>query len=104
MQRRRSEHFRRNMFQTAFFRKLLGAFERPFARSALLDALWYSHKPMRPIQNLGLLSRLLSPLYNAAANVLWSLLAFAPVGIFCYRFMERAWLWAFVGASLIAYI
>lgn len=59
---------------------------------------------MRPIQKLGLLPRVLLSLYNAAANVLWSLLAFAPVSIFCYRFMDRAWLWAFVGASLIAYI
>jgi hypothetical protein len=59
---------------------------------------------MRPIQKLGLLPRVSTSLYNAAANVLWSLLAFVPVNIFCYRFMERAWLWAFVGASLIAYI
>ena len=46
--------------------------------------------------------RVLSSLYNAALNVFWSLLAFAPVSIFCYRFMERAWLWAFVVASVIA--
>ena len=46
--------------------------------------------------------RVLSSLYNAVANVFWSLLAFAPVSIFCSRFMEQAWLWAFVVASLMA--
>jgi glycosyl-4,4'-diaponeurosporenoate acyltransferase len=57
---------------------------------------------MPPIKEFALSPRVLSSLYNAATNVFWSLLAFAPVSIFCYRFMERAWLWAFVGASVSA--
>ena len=65
---------------------------------------WYSHKPIQPIKEFVLSSRVLSSLYNAALNVFWSLLAFAPVSIFCFRFMEQAWLWAFVVASLIAFM
>src|SRR6516225_5652416 len=65
---------------------------------------WYSQKPMQPIKELGLSPRVLSSLYNGAANVFWSLMAFAPVSIFCYRYMGRAWLWAFVAASLIAFV
>ena len=56
------------------------------------------------VQKLELLPRVVSSLYNGAANVFWSLLAFAPVGIFCYRFMERPWLWTFVGISFVAYV
>ena len=37
-------------------------------------------------------------------NVLWSLLAFAPVSIFCFRFMEPALLWTFVAASAVGFI
>lgn len=59
---------------------------------------------MQPIKAFVLSPRVLSSLYNAAPNVFWSLLAFAPVSIFCYRFMERAWLSAFVVASLIAFM
>jgi len=59
---------------------------------------------MLPIKEFVLSPRVLSSLYNAVANVFWSLLAFAPVSIFCYRFMERAWLWAFVAASFIAWM
>ena len=47
---------------------------------------------------------ILSSFFNGAINLLWSLLAFAPVSIFCYRFMGRRWLWAFVAGSLIAFI
>lgn len=57
---------------------------------------------MQGSRSLHLSPRVLSSLYNAATNVLWSLLAFAPVSIFCYRFMEPAWLWAFVVASVMA--
>ena len=57
---------------------------------------------MRPIKEFVLSPHVLSSLYNAVANVFWSLLAFAPVSVFCYRFMARAWLWAFVVASVIA--
>lgn len=57
---------------------------------------------MQGSRSLHLSPRVLSSLYNAATNVLWSLLAFAPVSIFCYRFMESAWLWAFVVASVMA--
>ena len=59
---------------------------------------------MQPIKAFVLSPRVLSSLYNAAPNVFWSLLAFAPVSIFCYRFMERAWLSAFVVASLIVFM
>jgi hypothetical protein len=59
---------------------------------------------MQPSKEFGLSPRVLSSLYNAAPNVFWSLLAFAPVSIFCYRFMEREWLSAFVVASLIAFM
>ena len=69
-----------------------------------IDERCYSHKPMQPTKKSGLLPHLLSSLYNAAANVLWSLFAFAPVSIFCHRFMERTWLLAFVMASLIAFM
>jgi hypothetical protein len=57
---------------------------------------------MQPIKKFVLSPRVLTSLYNAALNVFWSLLAFAPVSIFCYRFMGRAWLLAFVVASLFA--
>lgn len=43
-------------------------------------------------------------LYNSLLNVFWSVLAFLPVATFCYRCMERAWLYLFVGLSLLAYI
>jgi len=59
---------------------------------------------MRPNQKPGLFARVVPPFFNGAANVLWSLLAFVPVGIFCYRFMEPKWLWRFVAASLIGFL
>jgi hypothetical protein len=58
---------------------------------------------MRPTQRFALPLRVAAALYDATANVLWSALAFVPV-IFCYRFMARAWLWAFVAASLIGFV
>lgn len=51
-----------------------------------------------------LLPRVLLSVYNGVVNLLWSLLAFAPVSIFCFRFMERAWLWTFVAASAVGFI
>jgi hypothetical protein len=57
---------------------------------------------MQPLKESVVWPRVISSLYNAVANVFWSLLAFVPVSIFCYRFVERAWLWAFVAASVIA--
>jgi len=56
----------------------------------------HSHKPILPIKGFVLSPRVLSSLYNATLNVFWSLLAFAPVSIFCYRFVEGTWLSAFV--------
>ena len=59
---------------------------------------------MLPIKEFVLSPRVLSPVYNGVANVFWSLLAFAPVSMFCYRFMERGWRWAFVAASFVAWM
>jgi len=36
------------------------------------------------------LPRVLLEVCKVAANVFWSLLAFTPLSVFCYRFMERA--------------
>jgi hypothetical protein len=41
--------------------------------------------------------------YNAVPSVLWSLLAFGPLVVCCYRYVERPWLWGFVAVSLSAY-
>jgi hypothetical protein len=41
--------------------------------------------------------------YNAVPNVLWSALALVPLVVCCYRYVERPWLWGFVGVSLSAY-
>ena len=41
--------------------------------------------------------------YNAVPNVLWSVLAFGPLVVCCYRYVERPWLWGFVAVSLSAY-
>ncbi|MGI4870124.1 MAG: hypothetical protein ACRYFX_02980 [Janthinobacterium lividum] len=41
--------------------------------------------------------------YNAVPNLLWSGLALAPVGYFCYRYVEWPWLCGFGAASLLAY-
>jgi hypothetical protein len=41
--------------------------------------------------------------YNAVPNVLWSVLAFGPLVVCCYRYVERPWLWGFVVVSLTAY-
>jgi hypothetical protein len=64
----------------------------------------HSHKPILPIKGFVLSPRVLSSLYNATLNVFWSLLAFAPVSIFCHRFMDGAWLSAFVVASPIGFM
>jgi hypothetical protein len=41
--------------------------------------------------------------YNAVPSVLWSVLAFGPLVVCCYRYVERPWLWGFVAVSLSAY-
>lgn len=41
--------------------------------------------------------------YNAVPNVLWSVLAFGPLVVCCYRYVERPWLWGFAAVSLSAY-
>src|ERR1700674_2389074 len=58
-------------------------------------------KPMQPTKEFFLSPRVLPAVYNAAANVFWSVLAFAPMSVFCYRFMRRPWLSAFVVVSLL---
>jgi len=40
---------------------------------------------------------------NAVPNVLWSALALAPIGLYCYQLMPRPWLYGFLGVSLLAY-
>jgi hypothetical protein len=40
---------------------------------------------------------------NAVPSVVWSVLAFGPVVLYCYRYVAPAGLWAFVGVSLLAY-
>ena len=42
-------------------------------------------------------------LYNAVPSVVWSVLAFGPVVMYCYRYVAPALLWTFVGVSLLAY-
>jgi hypothetical protein len=42
--------------------------------------------------------------YNAVPSVLWSVLAFGPLVVCCYRYVERPWLWGFVALSLTAYV
>jgi len=56
---------------------------------------------MQPTKEFFLSPRVLTSVYNAAANVFWSVLAFAPMSVFCYRFMRRPWLSAFVVVSLL---
>ena len=41
--------------------------------------------------------------YNAVPSVLWSVLAFGPVVLYCYRYVAQPALWASVGLSLLAY-
>jgi len=41
--------------------------------------------------------------YNAVPSVLWSVLAFGPVVLYCYRYVARPGLWWLVGISLLAY-
>lgn len=41
--------------------------------------------------------------YNAVPNVLWSGLALGLLAVGCYRYVERPWLWGFVGLGLLAY-
>jgi hypothetical protein len=43
-------------------------------------------------------------LLNAVPNVFWSVLAFVPVGIFCYQHVARLWLYVFVATSLLVYV
>ena len=59
---------------------------------------------MQAFKRLGLTPRVLSSFCNAVVNVFWSLIAFVPVSVFCYRFMDRVWLSVFVGTSLIAFM
>jgi hypothetical protein len=66
-----------------------------------LDEPMVESKPMQPTKEFLLSPRVLTSVYNAAANVFWSVLAFAPVSVFCYRFMGRPWLSAFVVVSLL---
>ncbi len=42
-------------------------------------------------------------LVNALPSVLWSLLGFIPVSVFCYQFMERRCLYIFIGLALLVY-
>ena len=56
---------------------------------------------MQPTKEFLLSPRVLTSVYNTIANVFWSLLAFAPVSVFCYRFMGRPWLLTFVVVSLL---
>ena len=41
--------------------------------------------------------------YNAMPNVLWSVLSLVPLGMFCYQYMARPWLYGFGALSLLAY-
>lgn len=41
--------------------------------------------------------------YNAVPNVLWSVLAFGPLALCCYRYVGPPWLYGFGAASLLAY-
>lgn len=41
--------------------------------------------------------------YNVVPSVLWSVLAFGPVVLYCYRHVAQPVLWAFVGVSLLSY-
>jgi hypothetical protein len=59
---------------------------------------------MQPTKEFLVSPHVLASVYNAAANVFWSVLAFAPVSVFCYRFLSRPWLWAFVVVSLLPLI
>lgn len=49
-------------------------------------------------------SPVLRGIYNAVPTVVWSLLGFLPISMFCYRFMERMWLYLFLFVSLLAYM
>ncbi|SFQ35579.1 hypothetical protein [Hymenobacter arizonensis] len=59
---------------------------------------------MLPAQkNTAVPSRALLAVANAIPSVLWSGLALAPIGIYCYQFMARPWLYGFLAISLLAY-
>jgi len=38
--------------------------------------------------------------YNAVINFFWSLLALYPLTVFCYMYVERKWIWIYLGISL----
>ncbi len=40
--------------------------------------------------------------YNGVLNVFWSLIAFGPLAVFCYRFMDRPFLYAAAIASVLS--
>lgn len=42
-------------------------------------------------------------LANALPNVFWSVLGLGPIGVFCYQFVARPWLYGLLAASLLAY-
>ena len=76
---------------------LLWLLTRSNARNCILNPMQFHRKdgPSSPV---------LRACYNAVPNVIWSVLSFLPISMFCYLLMERVWLYAFGGASLLAYI
>jgi len=42
-------------------------------------------------------------LANAVPNVFWSVLGLGPLGVYCYQFVARPWLYGLLAASLLAY-
>ncbi|AMJ67874.1 hypothetical protein [Hymenobacter sp. PAMC 26628] len=42
-------------------------------------------------------------LANAVPNVFWSVLGLGPIGVYCYQWVTRPWLYGLLAASLLAY-
>ncbi|MDO7849085.1 hypothetical protein Q5H92_22165 [Hymenobacter sp. M29] len=54
-------------------------------------------------KNTAVPSRALLAVVNAVPSVLWSALALAPIGAYCYQFVARPWLYGFLAISMLAY-
>ena len=50
-----------------------------------------SYRKIKKLQNF----------YNTVPNIIWSLLGFAPVSVFCYQYMQPALIYIFLAISMI---
>ena len=41
--------------------------------------------------------------YNAVPNMFWSVLGLTPISVYCYQYMERAWLYGMLAGSMLTF-